>query len=86
MSDQTLRKSLERLHRELGATTPLDEESRALLKHVADDIERVLEGNRAHAATLTDQVQEAAVKFEAEHPQLAHALGELTNALSRLGV
>lgn len=86
MSEETLRKNLERLHQELAAVEELDDDSRALLKHVAEDIERVLAGNAPHAATLADQVEEVAVKFEVDHPQLAHALSEITNTLSRLGV
>jgi predicted component of type VI protein secretion system len=86
MSKDTLRKSLERLHEELAATSELDPQARALLSHVAADIERVLAGGSAHSQSLPEQVEEAAVRFEADHPHLARTLNEITDALARLGV
>jgi Domain of unknown function (DUF4404) len=86
MSKQTLRSSLEKLHAELGAGAKLDPELRTMLTHVAQDIERVLADETPHAASLPAQVENIAVKFEADHPQLAHTLNEITDALSKIGV
>jgi hypothetical protein len=83
---QTLRSSLKKLHDQLSSAHALDAETRALLREVAQDIESVLASAEPDSGSLKERVDEAAVRFEASHPQLAHTLGEITDALAKLGV
>jgi hypothetical protein len=64
----------------------MDAETRALLAHIASDIERVLAQDAPEDAGLADRLETATVKFEASHPKLARALSEVTDALAKLGI
>jgi hypothetical protein len=64
----------------------MDAETRALLAHIANDIERVLHEGAPEDAGLADRLETATVKFEASHPKLARALSEVTDALAKLGI
>ena len=84
MSNQTLHEALAHLHAELQGTPQLDEESRRLLAEIATDIGRVRSGSgdTAHASRL----ESLAVRFGAEHPELAARLRGIADALWRVGV
>ena len=64
----------------------MDDETRALLARIADDIERVLSEDRLDDQGLTDRIETATVRFEASHPRLSRALSEVTDALAKLGI
>jgi hypothetical protein len=81
-----LRSSLKKLQAQLMGPTEFDDETRELLREVADDIESVLSEGGPTPNSLQQRLDKAVVRFEASHPQLAHTLGELTDALARLGV
>lgn len=83
---QELKRQLDRLHAELASAPSLDDETRRLLEEVADDIERTLEGRHDASDTVRDRVERATARFEAEHPKLARVLGEVTDALAKIGV
>jgi len=87
MPKEALRENLTKLHTELAAVENLDEELHALLRSVAADIEEVL-GDEAAVETHSrrEQLEDVAVKFEADHPRLASLLGELADTLSKLGI
>ena len=87
MPREALRENLTKLHTELASVENLDEELHALLRSVAADIENVL-GDEDAAATHSRraQLEDVAVKFEADHPRLASILGELADTLSKLGI
>ena len=86
MPRQSLRAHLEKLHAELSASPPtLDADTRDLLREVADDIEAVLADSEPDSS-LRDRIEQAAVRFEASHPQLAHTFSQITDALAKLGV
>jgi hypothetical protein len=87
MPRETLRTSLAKLHSQLSASTPaLDTETRQLLRDVAEDIEAVLADSDPDAASLRGRIEQAAIRFEASHPQLAHTFTQIADALAKLGV
>jgi hypothetical protein len=89
MPGEQLRKLVDKLHRELADTRQVDAESRRLLNQLTGDIEQLV-GESASAAeeheSALERAEEAALGFEAEHPQLAGVLREIMSALSRLGI
>jgi len=72
----------------------LETPERDLLGHILSEMVRgpqvaVASGGAAvshDVGSLTDQLDEQAVGFESEHPQLARALRELIDALNKMGV
>lgn len=87
MNSTRLQKLLADLHRELSGATSIDPESRKMLDQVLADI-RELTGKAPDEAEegATAQLQEAALRLEAEHPRLAAALGQLGDTLAKLGI
>lgn len=86
MAKETLKRNLTRLHDELASSDSLDPETRALLAHLADDIERVLAEEPHDTEHLRSRIESAAWQFEASHPALARTLSELTDTLAKLGI
>lgn len=91
MPRQALRKHLAELHDELASAGNLDPALRQQLRDVADDIESLLgEPSPAPAAAAGGQLRErlrlATVEFEAEHPRLAHVIGDVADTLTKLGI
>jgi hypothetical protein len=87
MDKTKLQNLLSDLHRELSGAPTVDAESRRMLDQVLTDI-RELTGNTSGevAGSTTAQLQEAALRLEAEHPRLAAALGQLGDTLAKLGI
>jgi hypothetical protein len=81
MDHDRLRALLAELHRELGSAERLDAESRSLVEQVLQDLER-LESPPTADAGLRDLV----LRVESEHPRLAAAIGQVADALGRLGI
>ena len=89
MSEDQLRRTLTRLHEELGQEDHLHGETLALLREVLGDIEAKLEAEQQAAAgeeSLADRLKEAARDFEASHPQLTETVGRLADALAGMGL
>lgn len=91
MSKEALEQRLTELHDELASATHLDPELRGLLRDVADDIETLLAeqptgAGGASSDDVRNRIRQATVEFEAEHPHVAHILGDLADALTKLGI
>ena len=90
MEKQQLRETLEKLHGELGDRAQIDDETRALLKTLTDDINRLLSADAKDSADqvepLSDQVHDLVLKFETDHPQLTSALNQVASALANMGI
>jgi uncharacterized protein DUF4404 len=97
MSKSSLEQALVRLHAELQGSPQLDAESRRLLDTITADIRRArgdagtggagdhaggVSGDAAHASRL----EELAVRWETEHPELAARLRGIADALGRVGL
>ncbi len=88
MNQTRLQQLLSELHRELAAAGSLDADSRRMLEQVLADL-RALDpaaGGGLAAAGPAAQLQDAALRLEAGHPRLAGALGQLGDALAKLGI
>lgn len=89
-SPEQMKATLDELHAELQRATALDAEARRKLEHLAADIRRVLEEDAGRAreshAIHAPNLEEAAVRFEQDHPQLAATLRQVADALSRVGL
>ncbi len=89
MERKNLQRIIENLHRELASTDSIDDESRVLLQELAQDVEKLAGDEDAadvERETTTGQLQTAALRFESEYPKLSMALGEVIDALGRLGI
>ena len=92
MDRARLRSLLAELHRELGSADRLDEESRRLVEQVLADVDRLEAGPPADPAPDRDEpsaddiLRDLVLKLEAEHPRLAATVGQLADALGRLGI
>jgi len=89
MKDQQLRILIATLHTELTAAKSVDPDSRAMLQQLIKDIEDLAaEGEKPaeRVESATGQLESAALKFESEHPKLSMTLGEIMDALGKLGI
>lgn len=85
MSNEKLQQLLKELHRELGATRTLDQQSRALIEKVLQDVGRVGEDPDAPDG-MEVRLREVVLRFESEHPRLAATVGQVADALGKLGI
>ncbi|MCP5326112.1 MAG: DUF4404 family protein [Oceanospirillaceae bacterium] len=81
---ENLKKSLQQLHQTLAQTQDVDSETLNLLNQVAQDIQRVAEGERP--ANLVEQVELQTVKFEGQYPQVSAVLRDVLDALAKMGI
>jgi ElaB/YqjD/DUF883 family membrane-anchored ribosome-binding protein len=90
MEKQQLQNTLAALHGELSDREQIDDDTRALLKAFADDINRLLDDETETSADevepLSEQVQDLVLKFESDHPQLTAALNQVASALANMGI
>ena len=95
-----MRDQLSKLHEELGSVRHVDPRSKQLLSEVLEDIQRLLQPDRATApqpgssplgiptgdATLPERLEKVAVQFEADHPTLAASSRRLIDLLGKAGL
>ncbi len=79
-----LKQQLEQLHQTLSDHPQLNDEQRALLQQIADDIQAV--EPQLTSQDLSDRVQQQAIEFEHEHPTLSTVLRQIVDTLGRMGV
>jgi uncharacterized protein DUF4404 len=84
MSEDALQRQLRELHGELGRARVDQPATRALLRELAGDIDRVLEGGERGG--LIDTLRSAALHFETDHPDLAVLTTRVIDALVKLGI
>lgn len=85
MTNERLQQLLKELRKELGATGPLDQQSRMLIEQVLDDAERI-EQHPEPPASIEGRLREVMLRFESEHPRLATTVGQVADALGKLGI
>jgi hypothetical protein len=83
-----LHRQLESLHTELSRTNEVDRESRDMLVTILNDISRLLDPSQPNTRdeSLTQQLDQLAVSFEAEHPTLGTAIRRVVDALAKAGI
>lgn len=80
-----LQKLLHELHTELDNPEAIDAESRRQLQGLADDIQAAID-SAGEAESDGNELQRAVLEFETEHPRIAGILGQIADALSKLGI
>lgn len=90
MEKQQLQESLNALHSELSDRVKIDDDTRALLKALSTDIDRLLDDSTENTPDdvepVSEQVQDLVLKFEADHPELTAALNRIASALANMGI
>ncbi|MBL8197985.1 MAG: DUF4404 family protein [Chromatiales bacterium] len=85
MTNAKLQQLLKELHQELGATTTLDPNSRQLVEQVLQDVDRIGQ-HPEPPASIEARLREVMLRFESEHPRLATTVGQVADALGKLGI
>jgi hypothetical protein len=87
MDQNRLHTLLVELDRELKSTGSLDAQSRDLLEQVMADV-RQLEppADAARHRSAEGRLRELVLHFESEHPRLSGTLGQVADALGKLGI
>ena len=85
MDQNRLRALLVELDRELKSTRSLDAQSQELLERMLADIPKTAAGSDQHQSIET-RLRELVLRFESDHPQLSGAVGQVADALGKLGI
>ncbi len=85
---QRLNQLLEELRTELGSSDALDDQAKEQLRGIAQEIEGAVgpDEDKSLGSEAMNQLEQAAVGFESEHPRLAGILSQITDTLSKLGI
>jgi hypothetical protein len=86
MNKKNLNELLAELNDALENLDEIDPETRALVKDLDEDINRLLESGEEDFEGVTDQARAVEARFSAEHPGAARFLHEIIDALSRVGI
>jgi hypothetical protein len=88
--DKQLHNRLEELHGELQQIKHLDEGEQQLLEDLITDIKKLIsagESNRGYASDqLGDRLKEGIELFEASHPRATMLMGQVIDALAKMGI
>ena len=85
MTNEKLQQLLKEVHQELGATQTLDQQSRVLIEKVLQDVDRI--GQHPEPPdSMETSLREIVLRFESEHPRLATTVGQVADALGKLGI
>ncbi|MEE4361080.1 MAG: DUF4404 family protein [Pseudomonadales bacterium] len=85
MPQQSLRAALDTLRDALADPGSLGDDNRRQLEQLAKDLDRVLDAQDSDESLRT-RIEDAALEFEAEHPRLSATLGEVVQALAKMGI
>lgn len=85
MPSEKLQRLLKELHQELHATPALDPQLRKLVEQVLQDVDQIAKHPEPHP-TIETRLREVMLRFESEHPRLATTVGQVADALGKLGI
>jgi hypothetical protein len=90
MEKQRLLETLEVLRSELSQAEGVDPEALAALQRLTDDLRRKAEArgqlSNREVEPASSGLKDLVLKFEADHPQLAVAVGRVADALAAMGI
>ncbi|WP_425396404.1 DUF4404 family protein [Aeoliella sp.] len=90
MDSDQLRTELTKLHQELSTVDSVDDSTKEMLTTVMQDIVKVLSGEQTGESDApqasSENIRNMMSEFEAEHPKLAQALGQIADGLQNLGI
>jgi hypothetical protein len=81
---------LEQLHQELQKIDSVDARGQQLLQTLMSDIKKLIDAGESQKGQVTDRLGEGlkdGIKlFEASHPQATMLMGQVIDALSKMGI
>ena len=86
MSEKNLNELLTELNDALEKIDEIDPETRALVKDLDEDINRLLENGGDDFDSVVERAQSVQTRFALEHPVAERFVREIIDALSRVGI
>ena len=89
MDKQKLHTTLEQLHGELQQIESVDENERQLLQKLTSDIKKLVEAEESdhhYVARLDEGLREGIELLEASHPRATMLMGQVIDALGKIGI
>ena len=89
MAREKLQRLIASLHEELGSAESVDDESRVMLQQLIHDLQNLAEDeapSEESQESASGQLENAALKFESDHPKVSMILGEIMDTLGKLGI
>jgi hypothetical protein len=90
MDRQQLHDRLEQLHGELQEIESVDERERQLLRTLMSDIKKLTEAAASDHPDVSDRLGEGLKEgielFEASHPRATMLMGQVIDALAKMGI
>ena len=89
MDKERLQTTLEQLHDELQQIESVDENERQILQKLMSDINKLVEAgdsDQQHVARLDEGLREGIERFEASHPRATMLMGQVVDALAKIGI
>jgi len=81
---EQLKNKLEQLRASLGKENTLDDETVRMLQDLDRDIQTILAGKASIG--LENRIEQQAVAFEGQHPQMSGILRDVMDILSKMGI
>ena len=86
MTDKNLNELLSELNAALEKIEEIDPETRALVKDLDEDINRLLESGEDDFDSVVDRARSIETQFALEYPVAERFLREIIDALSKVGI
>ena len=88
MDSQRIKELVSALHKELDQLPQADEGLKQGLRTLAQDAERLVDegASGGPADQITNEIREVTADFEARYPRLSLIVGDLVDALGKLGI
>ena len=86
MTDKNLNELLSELNQALEKIDEIDPETRALVKDLDEDINRLLESGEDDLESVVDRARSIETHFALEHPVAERFLREIIDALAKVGI
>lgn len=86
MTEKNLNELLSELNQALENIDEIDPETRALVKDLDEDINRLLESGDEDLDNVVDRARSIETRFALEYPVAERFLREIIDALSRVGI
>src|SRR4030095_14092217 len=88
--DKQLLERLEELHRELQQIDSVDDDERRMLQKVIGDIDNLIESGKTDQDPVYDRLgeglKEGIERLEASHPRATLLMGQVVDALGKMGI
>ncbi len=86
MTDKNLNELLGELNQALEKIDEIDPETRALVKDLDEDINRLLESGEEDVDSVVDRARSIETRFALEYPVAERFLREIIDALAKVGI